>query len=271
MRKYKILLSNDDGIDSPGLIALAGAINNISDYDIDLKIAAPSTQQTAVSKAVSFNKPLRIFKREVIEGVESIAVNGTPADAFYLGMEYFKGNFDFVVSGINAGENTSIHSVLTSGTLAVCLEAAIMGMQGWGFSLDVDSKYFFGTAEDQDLGDYEIAAKTAVKLMEKVLTAGGMPAKISFLNVNFPKELMETSPVKIGRSSLKKYNNYPIERKDPRGIKYYWIWGDMIDTDPDTDTYYLKKEQAISVTPFCLQKLQEIDNDLVQEIDGIFN
>ena len=178
MRKYKILLSNDDGIDSPGLVALVRAINGISDYDIDLKIAAPSTQQTAVSKAVTFNRPLRIFKREVINGVEGIAVNGTPADAFYLGMDYFKGDFDFVVSGINAGENTSIHSILTSGTLAVCLEAAIMGIKGWAFSLDVDSKYFFETAEEQDPKDYEIAAESAVKLIERVLGKGGMPENV---------------------------------------------------------------------------------------------
>ncbi|MFW9991343.1 MAG: 5'/3'-nucleotidase SurE [Candidatus Odinarchaeota archaeon] len=263
---YKVLLANDDGIDSPGLISLAKALVNSKQPRFDVKIVAPSTQQTATGKSVSFNKPVRAFQKQAVDGLMGLAVEGTPADALIIGVKEHP-DIDFVVSGINAGENTSIHSLLTSGTLAVCLEASLgYGLKGWAFSLDMDSRYFFRTTEEQETEEYGIAAKKSVEMMVKMLSNGGFPDKVSFISVNFPANLVESTPARIAKPSFNKYENYPIVKKDPRGIPYSWLWGDLLDPVPDTDTWYVKNG-FIAVTPYQLQKLREIDENTLNKVN----
>ncbi|MHA2297319.1 MAG: 5'/3'-nucleotidase SurE [Candidatus Hodarchaeales archaeon] len=270
LQSYKILLSNDDGIDSPGLISLVKVLQASKEPRFDIKVVAPSTQQTATGKSMSFNKPVRAFQKQVTDELQGIAVEGTPADTVVMGIRKYHPDVDFVVSGINAGENTSIHSMFTSGTLAVCLEASLgYGLPGWAFSLDMDSKYFFRTTEEQSLNDYDNAAKKSLEIMSKVLFSGGFPDGVSFMNVNFPKGLTNKTPIRITKPSINKYANIPVEEKDPRGIPFYWVWGNLIDPEPETDTECIKKKHEISITPYHLQKLQEIDGDQANNLKKV--
>lgn len=177
----------------------------------------------------------------------------TPADAVIHGI-YQRANanklpFDLIVSGINIGENTSVHSILTSGTCAVAFEAALLGYPAIAFSLDVDEHLFFDDHADP-LG-LQIAADIACEIIHKV-TKNGFPEGVGFLNVNFPKAVTKETPIEINRLAITKYRDYTIRREDPRGVPYYWIWGDSLDIPPKTDAYAVLIKKMISITPITL-------------------
>ncbi|MFX0209663.1 MAG: 5'/3'-nucleotidase SurE, partial [Candidatus Hodarchaeota archaeon] len=236
-----------------------------------VNIVAPSTQQTATSKSMTFDRPIRVYAKRIVDGIEGLVVDGTPADAFTIGIHHYP-DIDFVVSGINAGDNTSIHSLLTSGTVAVCLEAAVSNkINGWAFSLDTASKYFFTPTTEHNLDDFKVAAKRAVSLINKILISGGFPDDVSFFSVNFPNNLTETTPIRIARPMLTKYTNFPIERKDPRDTSYFWIWGDYVEPPLETDTYWVRTKKEIAITPYSIQSLQKIDEMAISRFKKLFN
>lgn len=249
-----ILLSNDDGIYAPGIRALTIAMDNRS---WDVTIVAPRLQRSGEGKAITFDTPIRVEEislsyREGNTG--GWRTTGTPADAVIFGVHARQDQnfppFDLVVSGINAGENSSVHSVLTSGTCAVAFESALLGLPAIAFSIDVSENLFFD--DNASPPGLKIAAETACMIIEKVLAEGGLPEGVAFLNVNFPDSITEETPIEICKMALTKYRDFTIKREDPRGNPYYWIWGDIIAVPEDTDVFAVLTKKITSITPITL-------------------
>jgi len=199
----RVLLSNDDGVHSAGLAALAAAFEGD-----EVWVVAPDREQSASSHAISLHRPLRLVE----VGPRRFAVDGTPTDAVYMGLNHvLKGaRPDIVVSGVNHGPNLA-NDVLYSGTVAAAMEAALLGVHALAVSLAGPAPHEFGEA-----------ARFAVALARRVV-ANPPPAPL-LLNVNVPPGPVRGYRfVRLGRRT---YGNEVVEKTDPRGRKYYWIGGD---------------------------------------------
>ncbi len=233
MENRMILVTNDDGINSPGLVALVEALEAID----TVSVSAPHTQRSAVSHALTLHRPLRADP--VREGWW--AVDGTPADCVLLAAKSLLDQRPkLVVSGINCGVNLG-DDVIYSGTVAGAVEGLLQGIQSFAISLDGSSNLDFGPAA-------KFAASLAKSLLDDPL-----PEDV-FLNVNVPRSASKNG-LKWEATQLGKriYKTDVVNRKDPRGINYYWIGGQEPDRvkEPDTDLDCIARGM-ISVTPMKL-------------------
>ena len=228
----RVLLSNDDGVHSAGLAALAAAF----DGD-EVWVVAPDREQSASSHAISLHRPLRLVE----VAPRRFAVDGTPTDAVYMGLNHvLKGaRPDVVVSGVNHGPNLA-NDVLYSGTVAAAMEAALLGVHAIAVSLAGAPPHEFSEA-----------ARFAVALARRVV-ANPPPAPL-LLNVNVPPGPVRGYRfVRLGRRT---YGNEVVEKTDPRGRRYYWIGGEGGATNediPGSDCNVAMKDRLVSVTPLHL-------------------
>ena len=228
-----ILVSNDDGVDAAGLIALKTSIAQWA----DVYTVAPETEQSAKSHSITLHHPLRF--REVEERV--YAVDGTPADCVYVAFflkDFLPKRPDLVVSGINHGPNLG-SDIYYSGTVAAAREGALRGVPSIAFS--------------NAAMEMENAATYATELCQRLLKATPPDEHGILLNVNFPT----TKPkgVLATRLGTRLYSEGVEERHDPRGRTYLWIGGPGdIQTSPtegsDTDAV---EAGYVSVTPLSLR------------------
>lgn len=227
-----ILVTNDDGIHSPGILSLAEALTALG----RVVVVAPDRERSAVGHALTLHAPLRAD--EIREGY--FAVSGTPTDCVNLGIHgLLKDRPTLVVSGINRGGNMG-DDITYSGTVSAAMEATLMGVPAFAVSL---------TEGPFGLADFESAAQVAVKLASTVLQQGLPPD--TFLNVNVPPGLPQG--MSLTRQGKRSYNDVIVEKRDPRGRAYYWIGGgDMQFEDiPGTDLYTVNQGK-VSVTPLHL-------------------
>ena len=226
----RVLLSNDDGVNAPGLAALAAAFP-----DDEVWVVAPDREQSASSHAISLHRPLRIVQ----VGERRFSVDGTPTDAVYLALNHvMRGRPpDLVLSGVNHGPNLG-NDVLYSGTVAAAMEGALLGVTAIAVSLAARSPHDFGAA-----------AAFAAELARRV--ASSRPAAPILLNVNVP-----AGPVKgyrFTRLGVRTYGNEVVEKLDPRGRSYYWIGGDASHKDiPSSDCNTVFDDGLVAVTPLHL-------------------
>lgn len=228
-----ILVTNDDGVYSPGLKVLAKALKAVG----DVWVVAPDKEQSAVAHSLTLHRPLLV--EELMEQV--FAVNGTPTDCVNLAVNrLLPGMPDLVVSGINKGGNLG-DDVTYSGTVSAALEAAIMGLPAIAVSMVARQDFQFQTAADY-----------AAKLANAVLTDG--LKKDTLLNVNVPNVTPDMiKGVKITHQGRRIYSGSVLERIDPRGKKYYWIAGDIENWEDQPDADFAAVSQGfISVTPLKL-------------------
>jgi 5'-nucleotidase len=230
----RILISNDDGIDSPGIEALANELKKIG----EVTVIAPRTEKSAVGHAITMKLPLRITEHFKNGEFFGYAIEGTPADCVKIGIRnILETPPDIVISGINNGSNAAIN-IIYSGTVSAAREAAIMDIPSIAVSVTShDTKDFSYAAV--------IAKELALMVVEKELPKG------TLLNVNIPnlpkEEICGISLTLQGKS---KWDDIYEERIDPYGKKYYWLTGSMVDTDKDMDTdQFALKNNFISVTP----------------------
>jgi 5'-nucleotidase len=229
-----ILLTNDDGITSPGLMALYDELSRLG----AVTVVAPDAERSAVGHAITTLTPLRV--KEFHRGKELIgyAIDGTPADCVKIGVgSIYKERPDIVVSGINLGPNTATN-IIYSGTVSAATEARILGIPSMAVSL--------GTFVDP-LWDYaaELARGIAAMMLER-----GLPDKV-LLNVNVPNLPREkVKGIRVTRQGDSSYVEDFAVRKDPRNKPYYWLAGvyKMTDTEEDTDAWALE-HGYVSVTP----------------------
>jgi len=251
----RMLITNDDGVRSPGLLALIRSLQEVG----ELRVIAPEREQSASGHAVTLHKPLRLAPVE-LSGIndEVLACNGTPADCVVLGALTHSEPPDLVVAGINGGANLG-EEVLYSGTVSAAMEAAIQGIPSFAISVTSYDEVDFGPAA-------RFAQRLAVVLGDLALPDN------SFLNVNVPAVPSEQiQGVALTRLGHRAYINRIDRREDPRGETYYWFSGDPTESDsaPGTDIAAVA-ENKISITPahFDLTSYEILDNldSLLEEL-----
>ncbi|MHC1627184.1 MAG: 5'/3'-nucleotidase SurE [Methanoculleaceae archaeon] len=244
MTRPQILLTNDDGLTSAGLWAAYRALLPIA----DVRVVAPSTQQSAVGRSISIFEPIRAAEVE-INGVRAVSVGGKPTDAIIIGLYGLGITPDLVVSGINIGENLSFESIMTSGTVGAALEAANQGTKGVAFSLQVEDQA--EKFEDPRFVSHHFdEAMVVVRDVCETLLRCGFPDDADVINVNIPSRIR--GGYAITRLAEKLFHTGVEQRLDPRGRPYYWINGALYEDGPEgTDVHAIRKGQ-ISITPITL-------------------
>lgn len=252
----KILVSNDDGITSPGIIELANSLKKLG----DVTVVAPATEQSAVAHAITMKMPLRIKKHFHNNEFFGYAVDGTPADCIKIGVKnILKELPDLVVSGINNGSNAAIN-IIYSGTVSAAREAAIMGIPSIAMSI---------TSHDAEDFSYagEFAARLTKKLSEEGIESGTM------LNVNVPNiPRNEIKGVLLTQQGKSKWDEIYVEREDPFGNKYFWLTGELSEEDNSLIAdHYACKNNYVSVTPihFDLTDYEVFDKMKSWNIEGL--
>ena len=231
-----ILVSNDDGIDAPGLFALAQAMSELG----EVFVAAPLFEQSAVGHAITIRDPVRAreVRLDLGPGVKAYSVKGTPADCVKLAVnQLLPRRPDLVVSGINQGPNTAVN-VIYSGTVSAATEAAILGIDSIAFSLCAWKG-----------GDFAPSQHFARQIARTVL-AQGLPPGI-LLNVNVPAvPLEDIRGVMPTRQARSRWDESFHERVDPNDQPYYWLTGTFINLDEGENTDLAAIENGyVSVTP----------------------
>lgn len=246
----KILVSNDDGISSPGIQALVKELKEIG----DVLVVAPSTEQSAVGHAITMKIPVRVKDFFIDREFFGYAVDGTPADCIKMGIKnILRKAPDIVVSGINNGSNAAIN-IIYSGTVSAAREAAIMDVPAIAISI-----------ADHKPSDYTYAAKVAKELVQTVCK--NKLRKGTLLNVNVPNiPGNKIKGIKLTSQGISKWDDIYEERTDPYGGKYFWLTGRMISDDElegsDIQAIY---KNYVSITPIHFdltdyETLEEIKN-----------
>lgn len=229
--KKKILISNDDGIHSEGIKALAKAMSSLG----EVYVVAPDRERSASSHSLTLYHPLRV---EVV-AKNWYAVDGTPTDCVNLAVNgILKERPALVIAGINKGPNLG-DDITYSGTVSVAMEGTLLGVPS--IAMSVTAKKDF---------NFKPAAEFARRLARFVLK-NGLP-KDTLLNVNVPN----TEDVKghrITKQGKRVYGDAVVEKEDPRGRKYYWIGGDDLGFVHSNDSdFQAISDGYISVTPLHL-------------------
>ena len=236
-----ILVTNDDGVTAPGLLALAKEMEVLG----KVSILAPDRNWSASGHVKTMHRPLRVKEIQLSDGIQALATDGAPSDCVALAvLGILTEKIDLVVSGINPNANLG-YDVTYSGTVTAAMEATIWGLPGIAVSLD---------SPENHLGelDYEMAARVARQVAEKV-NRRGLP-KGTLLNVNVPyMPLTELAGFKITRQGLRVYRDELDKRLDPRNRPYYWIGGQSPTGVPEDGTDFgALKQGFVSITPLHL-------------------
>lgn len=231
-----ILITNDDGIHSPGLIALFTAMKELG----DAYIVAPDRERSAVSHSLTLHRPLKVD--ELREGVFSI--NGTPTDCVILGVNRLLPEKPaLVASGINRGGNLG-GDITYSGTVSGAIEGTILGIPSFAISLV--------TGEEVKPLYFETASAFAIQIGKYFIEKSLPPDTL--LNINVPNvEKSKICGVKFTHQGKIAYNNSIKEIHDPKGKRHYWIGGTQLHMEHDQDTdIQAVKDGYISITPIHL-------------------
>ncbi len=233
-----ILLTNDDGIHAPGLLAMYRELTKIG----DVEVVAPETVQSATGHGVTISTPLLTSKVTIENGFTGTAVDGRPADCVKLAVsQILSRKPDLVVSGINHGANVGIN-VIYSGTVAAAIEAAFLGLPSIAVSL---------LLRNHVPPNHSRAAALALGAIKQILKSelsGGQ-----CMNVNIPALAANEQPTatRYVRQCTRPWVDTYERRQDPRGREYFWnssVFQLAAGTDKDTDVAALR-DGAITITP----------------------
>jgi 5'-nucleotidase len=251
----QILVTNDDGVQAPGLLALAQELRNLG----KVTVFAPDRNWSASGHVKTLDRPLRVREVLLADNTPAYSCDGAPSDCVALPlMGFFEQKFDVVVSGINPNANIG-HDVTYSGTVTAAMEAVITGcIPGIAISLD---------APENHTGplDYSTAAKIARKVTAKVM-ADSLPAGV-LLNVNVPYLTEgQFKGIMVTRQGLRVYLDKLDRRVDPRGRPYYWIGGEAPTgvLEEGTDFGALKAGY-VSITPLQLDLTARAAMDVLKK------
>ena len=236
-----ILVTNDDGVTSPGLLALAQAMAEFG----EVSVLAPDHDWSGGGHVKTLRRPLRVRRVKMGDGTNALTSDGAPSDCVALGlMGMLSTKVDLIVAGINPTANLG-HDVTYSGTVTAVMEGIIWGVPGIAVSLDG------GDTDSYDL-DYGAATDVTSRVVSAVIKYG-LPKGV-FLNVNVPGgPLSKMKGILTTKQGLRVYRDRLDKRVDPRGRDYYWIGGDRPTRVPKegTDVGALAAGYA-SVTPLWL-------------------
>jgi 5'-nucleotidase len=230
----RILISNDDGIYSPGIAALARVAARFG----EVRIVAPDVEQSSMSHAITSSRPLR-YKRIRLGDFEAYRVNGTPADCVALGTHHWQ-HVDLVLSGINLGLNLG-NSCWHSGTLAAAKQAALLGVRGIAFSTSV--------SENQE-PDFDKLDPYVAKVIDMLLKENTMP----LVNVNLPEK---PRGIRWTRQSVRHYDGKVAPSKDPMGRPIFWFTIIPLEGAEEGTDRWAVEHNWVSVTPLRLDITDE--------------
>jgi 5'-nucleotidase len=231
-----ILLTNDDGITAPGLVALYRELSSMG----EVHVVAPESVQSAAGHGITLNAPLLTSRVTVPDGFTGVAVDGRPADCVKLAVAHLVPRPpDLVVSGINSGANVGIN-VVYSGTVAAAIEAAFLGLPAIAVSLHLD----------REGNDYAQAARLARWTIEQIVGAGLAAGEVATVNLPALKSGQTPAGVKIVRQCTRPWIDSYERRQDPRGRDYFWNSSVFAlgPTEDDTDVAALR-DRYITITP----------------------
>jgi 5'-nucleotidase len=240
----RILVTNDDGIDAPGLHALRQIAQEVAGKDGEIWVFAPETNQSGTGHSLSLNEPLRM--REVSPRV--YAVRGTPTDSVIMGTRHVlrNGGPDLVLSGVNRGANMA-EDVTYSGTIAGAFEGTLLGIRSMALSLS------YGARSPADNLRWETPLAHAPRLIQRLLEHA-WPASV-LMNINFPDCLPdEVVSIDVTEQGRRDINPLGVEeRHDTWGNPYYWLGYARRRSNPaeGTDLWAVYNDR-ISVTPLSL-------------------
>ncbi|QBQ41730.1 5'/3'-nucleotidase SurE [Sphingobacterium psychroaquaticum] len=232
----KILITNDDGIYSPGIAALAQVARKFG----EVRVVAPDVEQSSMGHAVTHSRPLS-YKKSPIDfpDIEAHRVNGTPADCVAMGTHLWK-NVDVVLSGINMGPNLG-NSMWHSGTLAAAKQAVLLGIKGIALSTPVGK-----TEPDfQQLENY----------VEKTLKLLLADDELALFNVNFPPN---PEGILWTRQSVRLYDGIIVPGTDPLGRKHYWFTVAPLEPAEEGTDRWAMDHNKVSITPLRLDLTDEV-------------
>ena len=236
------LVTNDDGINAPGLLALAQAVRALPDSEVS--VLAPDHNWSACGHVKTMTRPLRVREVKLADGSQAWSCDGAPSDCVAIGiMGALEKEIDVVVSGINPNANIGL-DVTYSGTVTAAMEASINGKLGFAVSLDAPEYH------DGEL-DFSAAAKAAAAIVQDLLADKDLTAQQTIWNINLPyQEDGQYKGVQFTRQGVRLYRDVLEKRLDPRGKPYYWIGGEAPSGLMEDGTDYgAIKQGYISVTP----------------------
>ena len=233
-----ILVTNDDGVHAPGLLALAQAMRTLG----KVTVLAPDHNWSVSGHVKTLHRPLWVKETTLADGTAALATDGAPSDCVALAvLGVINEPIDFVVSGINPFPNLG-NDLTYSGTVMAAMEGVIWGISSIAVSINGDETSLKHL-------NYQTPAAAAVQAVKLVL-ANKLPDE-TLLNINVPnKSPEEIKGFRITRQGKRVYQDLLIEHHDPRGRPYYWIGGDapVGVTEPDTDVGALE-EGYVSINP----------------------
>lgn len=229
----RILISNDDGIYSPGIAALARVASRFG----DVRIVAPDVEQSSQSHAITSSRPLT-YHHTPRDGFEAYRVNGTPADCVALGAYHWE-HVDIVLSGINLGTNLG-NALWHSGTLAAAKQAVLLGLRGIAFSTPVT----------EDEPDFARLESYVARVLELLLPDDDL----HLVNVNLPEH---PEGLCWTRQSVRHYDGQVIPGEDPMGREHFWFTVKPIEEVEEGTDRWAMRQGYVSMTPLRLDLTDE--------------
>lgn len=232
----RILITNDDGVYSPGIAALASVASTFG----EVRIVAPDVEQSSASHAITATRPIRL-KKVAIGEFDACRVNGTPADCVALGTHTWR-KVDLVLSGINLGPNLG-NAVWHSGTLAAAKQAALLGMRGIAFSTPISE------TKDPNFPRLEPYVRKVLELLLKDKT-------MCLVNVNLPQK---PRGIRWTRLAVGQYDGKVVADKDPMGRPIFWFTVKPLDDEVEGTDRWAVANDWVSITPLRLDLTAEKD------------
>lgn len=256
----KILITNDDGYESEGLLALASAVRHLG----QVTIVAPSSEKSACGHSLTLTRPLRFIR----VGDDFYKLDdGTPSDCVYLAFNslFEDGKPDIVLSGVNKGSNMG-EDITYSGTASAAMEAALHGVPSIAFS-----QVHRHMGDHSFVYDFDVASQVAAELVGKVLEGGFPLGARRFLNVNIPViKKQEFKGYRVTRAGHRHYGNDAHMHRNPRGEEHYWLglhpleWSDH----PYGDKSYMNDFDAIHAGFVSISPIK-LDMTAHEELDAL--
>ena len=255
--KPLILVTNDDGIDSPGLLAAAQAVHGLG----EILVVAPKQQQTGAGRSTFSINNLPVQEEQITIGeqqVPAFSVGGTPAQAvLYALLEAASRKPRLTISGINYGENLGT-GVTGSGTVGAALEAAVFGIPSLAVSLETSKEYHYSLSHDIDFA----AAAFFTRIFAQCLLAAKLPRDVDFLKIDVPQDATAQTPWRLTKVSRQRYF-HPLRNSISSPLRSstidYEVRVDLDTLEPDSDIFALTEDRVVSVSPLTIDLSSRVD------------
>jgi 5'-nucleotidase len=256
-RKPLVLVTNDDGIHSPGLLAAAEAVHDLG----EVLVVAPRHQQTGAGRSTFAFNNVPVQEEHITVGeqeVSAFSIEGTPAQAvLYALIEVAPKKPSLAISGINYGENLGT-GITASGTVGAALEAAVFDIPSLAVSLETAKEYHYNLSRDIDF----TAASFFTRIFARYLLTIQLPPDVDVLKIDLPKNATEQTPWRLTKVSRQRYF-HPLKGNRPKSSGGSTIdYETRVDFDalePDSDVFALVKDRVVSVSPLSLDLSSRVD------------